>query len=174
MCVNPTFAAFVNLNTLADQSDAIHLVDGCLDERTLRPLPTYVLAALPLTADEQQHSAVFVLSGDLHDEVTPTAQCVSRLAVCRPLPMDEWGRLETGNEIIYTEAYQFSEQERPHISQFPALCSHVGTVRVSDDKRELLYAVSWVGNHNDQLSLEYSEVYELWQVQRFIALAYAK
>jgi hypothetical protein len=168
MCANPTTAL------LAASNIAAHLVHGCLDERTLHPLPAYVLDALPLTADEQENCAVFVLSGDYHDEATPTAQCVSRLAVCRPVLEGEWGQLAAGNTIIYTEAYQFTEEERPHISQFPVLCSHVGAVRLSDDERELLYTSSWAGNHNDQLSHEYGEVYEIWLVERFISLAYNK
>lgn len=168
MCVNPTTA------TLATENITTNLVHGCLDERTLHPLPAYVLSALPLTADEQQNSAVFVLSGDFHDEDTPREQCVSRLAVCCPVPLTAWGQLAAGSTIIYTEAYQFTEEERPHISQYPALCSHVGTVRLSDAKRELLYTSSWAGFHNDELSHEYGEVYEVWQVQRFIALAHAE
>jgi hypothetical protein len=37
-----------------------------------------------------------------------------------------------------------------------------------------LYTESWSGNQNDHLSHEYTDLYEAWQVQRFIALAYAK
>lgn len=160
MCVNPKFVS--------------NLVNGCFDERTLQPLPAHVHGALSLTADEQRTSEVFVLSGDFYPGGTPAELCVSRLAVCCPVPLDSWGQLAAGDTIIYTEAYRFTEQERPHVSHIPVLCSHVGVVRLSDKKRELLYTASWVGNQDDELSHEYGEVYELWQVRRFIALAYAR
>ena len=169
MCVNPTIAAFTTTATPTS-----NLLDGCFDERTVRPLPRYVLDALPLTDDEQKNSDVFVLSGDHHSENTPTAQCVSRLAVCRPVGQADWGQLAAGNAVIYTEVYKFSEEEQPLISHIPSLCSHVGTVRLSDDGRELLYTSTWEGNDDRDRSHEYGELYEIWQVQRFIALAYAK
>jgi hypothetical protein len=133
-----------------------------------------VLDALPLTADEQQHSDVFVLNGHQHPEHTPAGQCLSRLAVCGLVPQTEWGKIAAGSTIIYTDVYKFSEEEQPLISHIPSLCSHVGTVRLSDDKRELLYASTWEGGDDQDRSHEYGEVYEVWQVQRFIALAYAK
>jgi hypothetical protein len=169
MCVNPTTANFTTLATTAPD-----LVHGCFDERTVRPLPRYALDALPLTADEQKNSDVFVLNGYQHPEDTPAGQCVSRLAVCGLVPQTERGQIAAGSTIIYTEVYKFSEEEQPLISHIPSLCSHVGTVRLSDDERELLYTSTWEGNDDQDRSHEYGEVYEVWQVQRFIALAYAK
>jgi hypothetical protein len=169
MCVNPTTAAFTTTATPTS-----NLLDGCFDERTIRPLPRHVLDALPLTADEQQHSDVFVLNGHQHPEHTPDGQCVSRLAVCRPVAHLDWGQLAPGSAIIYTEVYKFSEEEQPLISHIPSLCSHIGTVRLSDDERELLYTSTWEGDDDRDISHEYGELYEVWQVQRFIALTYAK
>lgn len=169
MCVNPTTAAFTTTANLTS-----NLLDGCFDERTVRPLPRYVLDALPLTDDEQKNSDVFVLNGHQHPEQTPLSQCVSRLAVCRLVPQTEWGQLAAGNAVIYTEVYKFSEEEKPLISHIPTLCSHVGAVRLSDDERELLYISTWEGGDDQDRSHEYGELYEVWQVQRFIALAHAK
>jgi hypothetical protein len=173
MCATTlTFAATAPV-TLAPAAVS-YLVDGCFDERTLRPLPRYALDALPLTATEQKNSHVFVLSGGHHSEDTPTAQCVSRLAVCRLVPQREWDELAAGSAIIYTEVYTFTEAERPRISHIPVLCSHVGTVRLSDGGRELLYTSTWEGNDDSDRSHEYCELHEVWQVQRFIAIAYAR
>jgi hypothetical protein len=173
MCANhPTFATTATV-TLAPTAVSC-LVDGCFDERTLRPLPRYALDALPLTATEQQNSDVFVLCGNHHSEDTPAAQCVSRLAVCRLVPQYEWDELAVGSAVIYTEAYTFTKAERPRISHIPVLCSHVGKVRLSDGGRELLYTSTWEGNDDQARSHEYGELYEVWQVQRFIALAYAR
>jgi hypothetical protein len=174
MCVNPTTAFAATATVTLTHTAAEYLVNGCFDQRTVRPLPRYVLDALGLTADEQKSSDVFVLGGDHHPEGTLSAQCVSRLAVCRPVHQDDLGQLAAGNTVIYTEAYTFTENERPRVSHIPVLCSHVGTVRVSDGVRELLYTSTWEGDDDQARSHEYSELYEVWQVRRFIALAYAK
>jgi hypothetical protein len=174
MCATPTTTTTTIAVTTA-QVDGIdlELVNGCFDERELRPLPRHVLAALSLTADEQRNSDVFVLNGYQHPEHTQAGQCVPRLAVCRPVPHLEWGQLVAGCAVIYTEAYSFTEEERP-LSHIPSLCSHVGAVRLSDDERELIYTSTWEGGEDQDRSHEYGEVYEIWQVQRFIEIAHAK
>jgi len=174
MCVNPTAALAASLAKEEAAALATTLVNGCFDERTLRPLPRYALGALALTATEQKSSDVFVLSRDHHPEGTPAGQCVSRLAVCRPVAQDELGQLAAGCAVIYTQAYSFTAEERPLTSDIPVLYSHAGTVRVSDAEREALYTATWEGDDDQGRRHEYSEVYEIWEVQRFIGLAYAK
>jgi hypothetical protein len=174
MCVNPTTAYAASLAQEEAAVLATTLVHGCFDERTLCPLPRYVLDALPLTAAEQQASDVFVLTGHHHPEGTPAGQCVSRLAVCRLVPHDEVGQLPAGAAVIYTEAYSFTPEERPLTSDIPVLHSLVGTVRVSDGQREVLYTATWEGDDDQEQRHEFSELYEVWEVQRFIGLTYAK
>jgi hypothetical protein len=145
------------------------LLSGLADERIFRPLPSFTLDALPLTDQERQNATAFILSGDFHKDGTPEAQCVPRIAVCRPVPLAELGNLAAGSTIIYSEIFKFTEDQTP-----PTLCSHVGTVSLNDGKRGLLYTSVWVGNTDDELSHEYSEVFEVWQVQKFITLAASK
>lgn len=174
MCVNPTTAYAAALAKEAAAALATTLVHGCFDERTLCPLPRYVLDALPLTAQEQATSDVIVLAGPHCPEGTPAAQCVSRLAVARFVPREQWGQLAAGCAVIYTETFKFTEDERPLVSHIPTLFSHAGTLQVSDGKREVLYTATWEGNDDQERSHEYGELYELWEVQRFIPLAFAK
>jgi hypothetical protein len=183
MCANHTTAttqtaqlqaARFQLSTLAAKGGVNEEAGLCFDERELRPLPTYVLAALDLTAAEKENATVIVLTGDHHPEETAPEQCVSRLAVCRPIHRAALSKLAAGAVIIYTEAYKFTVKERPFTAHIPTLHSHAGTVRFSDTERGLLYTTTWEGNYNEERSHQYGDVYELWQVQRFITLAYAK
>lgn len=137
----------------------------------LRPLCPSVHDVLPLTAAERQTCRVFALDANRRDEDDQVS--APRFAVCQPCPREQWGQLNPGDLLVYTELYQFTEQDGPFAPGTAdagpprSLVTHVGPLQVHDARRGLFYACSWNGNNSD-LDLAADDVQEVYLVRRFI------
>lgn len=136
------------------------------------PLHESVFDALPLTWAERAACRLFVLNSDHY----PEADCpddeghppIGRFAVCAPCPREQWGRLLPGQILVYTELYQPVDALDPDCPA--ALITHVGPLRLYDEKRGLFYATSWQ-QFDEECDLDAEQLKAVWVVRRFISFA---
>jgi hypothetical protein len=118
---------------------------------------------LLLTASERETCRVFALA-DWRTEEAGNGE--PYWAVCQPCPREQWGSLERGEAIIYTELYTFgSGDDEPGAT---TLVTHIGRLLVYDKRRGMFYASEWNGGDDCTSELADDNVQEVWRVVRLI------
>ena len=103
---------------------------------------------VPLTAAERRQCRVIALTRDYYDASAAGTQ-TARFAVCVHCPREQWGTIESGEVLIYTELFQFTEEDGPFeegddtYGPPRSLVTHVGPLRMYDAQCGLFYACSW-------------------------------
>ena len=143
--------------TVARPSDATEM----LLENYMPPLPS---SANELIPEAPAHYVLFALDGGRYEQEAATN--APRLAVCEPVTREQWGHIERGTIIIYTNIYRDEDPKEP----LRALFTEVGRFIKYDAKRGGFYATLW---HEDisEFEADADDMQEVYRVVQFLNVA---
>lgn len=129
-----------------------------LTDEYMAPLGRWAKELAPLAP---AHCEVFALA-DYRSEKESNSPA-PRLAVCEPVTREQWGHLERGAIILYTETYRDETPADP----LRALTTNVGRFIKYDARRAAFYATKWNEDEQD-FDADADDVQEVYRVIQFL------